>query len=196
MLEITVLVFITILVQALNFFKFSLQFKSRYPSNILWYWLSISDYPSVLANFTFALGIPLGHTLTHKYGFKRNYLCFVFIFLIGSILGLLSFNLIILSIAKMIQSFSSGVLFFTLLPKLFLNFPKQYRNVFLLMVIVGLFGSNALGGLSGSLSLELDRWHWIFVVNIISAILCLILGNVILRKMNIIKHQIFILVDQ
>ena len=64
------------------------------------------------------------------------------------------------------------------------------------MVIVGLFGSNALGGLSGSLSLELDRWHWIFVVNIISAILCLILGNVILRKMNIIKHQIFILVDQ
>ena len=40
------------------------------------------------------------------------------------------------------------------------------------MVIVGLFGSNALGGLSGSLSLELDRWHWIFVVNIISAILC------------------------
>ncbi len=82
----------------------------------------------------------------------------------------------------MIQSFSSGVLFFTLLPKLFLNFPKQYRNVFLLMVIVGLFGSNALGGLSGSLSLELDRWHWIFVVNIISAILCLILGNVILRK--------------
>ena len=33
--------------------------------------------PSVLANFTFALGIPLGHTLTHKYGFKRNYLCFV-----------------------------------------------------------------------------------------------------------------------
>ncbi len=50
------------------------------------------------------------------------------------------------------------------------------------MVIVGLFGSNALGGLSGSLSLELDRWHWIFVVNIISAILCLILGNVILRK--------------
>ena len=39
------------------------------------------------------------------------------------------------------------------------------------MVIVGLFGSNALGGLSGSLSLELDRWHWIFVVNIIRDIM-------------------------
>ena len=183
MLEITVLVFITIFGVGSQFFS-NLAYSLN--QGILQTSFGIgSQYliiPSVLANFTFALGIPLGHTLTHKYGFKRNYLCFVFIFLIGSILGLLSFNLIILSIAKMIQSFSSGVLFFTLLPKLFLNFPKQYRNVFLLMVIVGLFGSNALGGLSGSLSLELDRWHWIFVVNIISAILCLILGNVILRK--------------
>ena len=160
MLEITVLVFITIFGVGSQFFSnLAYSLNQGILQTSFWYWLSISDYPSVLANFTFALGIPLGHTLTHKYGFKRNYLCFVFIFLIGSILGLLSFNLIILSIAKMIQSFSSGVLFFTLLPKLFLNFPKQYRNVFLLMVIVGLFGSNALGGLSGSLSLELDRWH-------------------------------------
>ena len=50
------------------------------------------------------------------------------------------------------------------------------------MVIVGLFGANALGGLSGSLSLELDRWHWIFIINIISAILCLILGSIFLTK--------------
>ena len=44
------------------------------------------------------------------------------------------------------------------------------------MVIVGLFGANALGGLSGSLSLELDKWQWVFIVNIISAVLCLIIG--------------------
>ncbi|MEJ7483535.1 MFS transporter [Staphylococcus hominis] len=138
--------------------------------------------PSVIANFAFALGVPLGHTLTHKFGFRRNFLFFVTLFLIGSIIGLFSFDLIILSIAKGLQSLSTGVLFFTLLPKLFLNFPKQYRNVFLLMVIVGLFGANALGGLSGSLSLELDRWHWIFIINIISAILCLILGSIFLTK--------------
>lgn len=50
------------------------------------------------------------------------------------------------------------------------------------MVIVGLFGLNVFGGLFGSLLLELDCWYWIFVVNIIFVILCLILGNVILRK--------------
>lgn len=138
--------------------------------------------PSVIGNFAFAMGIPLGHTFTHKLGFKRNYLFFVVLFFIGSIIGLLSFNLIILSIAKAIQGFSTGVLFFTLLPKLFLNFPRRFRNVFLLMIIVGLFGANALGGLSGSLSLELDKWHWIFIVNIISAILCFIIGQLFLTK--------------
>lgn len=138
--------------------------------------------PSIIGNFAFAMGVPLGHILTHKFGFKRNYLFFTMLFLIGSILGLLSFDLVSLSIAKIIQSFSTGVLFFTLLPKLFVNFPRRYRNVFLLMIVVGLFGDNALGGLSGSLSLELDKWHWLFGVNIISAILCLVIGYFLLTK--------------
>ncbi|MEJ7226055.1 MFS transporter, partial [Staphylococcus caprae] len=81
-----------------------------------------------------------------------------------------------------IQSVSTGVLFFTLLPQLFRNFPRRFRNVFLLFVIVGLFGANALGGLSGSVSLELDSWHWVFVLNIVSAIVCLIFGTVFLNK--------------
>lgn len=68
--------------------------------------------PSVIGNFAFALGVPLGHTLTHKFGFKRNYLFFVFLFLIGSIIGLFSFDLVVLSIAKAIQGFSTGVFFF------------------------------------------------------------------------------------
>ncbi|PTG35814.1 MFS transporter [Staphylococcus capitis] len=138
--------------------------------------------PSVIANFAFAMGVPLGHTLTHKFGFKYNYLFFIFLFLIGSIIGLLSFDIFTLSIGKAVQSFSTGILFFTLLPKLFLNFPRKYLNVFLFMIIIGLFGANALGGLSGSLSLELDRWHWIFILNIISAVLCLLIGYFSLTK--------------
>ena len=124
--------------------------------------------PSVIANFAFAFGIPLGHVFTHRLGFKKNYLLFVSFFLIGSIIGLISQDLIVLSIAKIIQSVSTGVLFFTLLPQLFRNFPRRFRNVFLLFVIVGLFGANALGGLSGSVSLELDSWHWVFAQTCVS----------------------------
>ncbi len=65
------------------------------------------------------------------------------------------------------------------------------------MVIVGLFGSNALGGLSGSLSLELDRWHWLFCSKYhLRNIMLNSRQRHIKKKMNIIKRQIFILVDQ
>lgn len=132
--------------------------------------------PSIIGNFSFALGIPLGHVFTHKLGTKKTFIFFTSCFLVGSIIGIVSFDIYSLSISKTIQGFSTGILFFTLLPKLFQAFPKRYKNVFLLLVIVGLFGANALGGISGSYSLELDRWKWIFVINIVSSILCLILG--------------------
>ncbi|HCQ3504872.1 TPA: MFS transporter [Staphylococcus aureus] len=132
--------------------------------------------PSIIGNFMFALGVPFGHIFAHKFGTKKIALFFLFSFFIGSIIGILSFDIFSLSLAKIIQGFSTGILFFTLLPKLFLSFPKRFKNVFLLIVIIGLFGANALGGVSGSLSLELDKWKWIFIINIISSLLCFILG--------------------
>ncbi|HDN3454971.1 TPA: MFS transporter [Staphylococcus aureus] len=148
-------------------------------------------YPSVIGNFVFALGVPLGHTFTHRFGFKKNYTIFVAVFLIGSLVGLLSFDIISLTIAKTLQGFSAGVLFFTLLPKLFIKFPARFRNVFLLMIVIGLFGANALGGLAGSLSLELDKWHWVFIVNILSSTLCLLLGNFLFDKHEYTHYEKF-----
>ncbi len=113
--------------------------------------------PAIMGNFAFAFGVPLGHLLVHKFGFRKNFILFSFIFLIGSIIGFLSFGIVSLSISKVIQGFSTGVLFFTMLPKTFHVFPKRFKNVFLFMVIVGLFGANALGGLTGSITLFYDQ---------------------------------------
>lgn len=38
-----------------------------------------------MGNFAFAFGVPLGHLLVHKFGFRKNFMLFSFIFLIGSI---------------------------------------------------------------------------------------------------------------
>ncbi|MBF2756164.1 MULTISPECIES: MFS transporter [Staphylococcus] len=146
-------------------------------------------YPSIIGNFVFAMGVPLGHTFTHRFGFKRNYIVFVTIFLIGSLVGLISFDIISLTIAKVLQGFSAGVLFFTLLPKLFIKFPVRFRNVFLFMIVIGLFGANALGGLTGGLSLELDKWHWVFIVNVISSVLCLLLGSALFNKKEYTQYE-------
>ncbi|PTG21754.1 MFS transporter [Staphylococcus chromogenes] len=132
--------------------------------------------PAIMGNFAFAFGVPLGHLLVHKFGFRKNFMLFSFIFLIGSIIGFLSFGIVSLSISKVIQGFSTGVLFFTMLPKTFHVFPKRFKNVFLFMIIVGLFGANALGGLTGSITLFYDQWQWVYPVNMVSAVICLLAG--------------------
>ncbi|MBT2654656.1 MFS transporter [Bacillus sp. ISL-18] len=132
--------------------------------------------PSTLSNLAFALGVPLGPVLTRKFGLRKNYLTFVFIFLCGSIISVLSPGLIILIVGRIIQGLSAGMLFLTILPVSLRSFPNAIRNTFLFMVITGLFGSSAIGALFGSISLRADAWRWLFVLNVIASVCCLIIG--------------------
>ncbi|MEC1373511.1 MFS transporter [Heyndrickxia oleronia] len=132
--------------------------------------------PSILANIAFALGIPFGPVLTRVLGFKRNYLIMLCIFLLGSFIGVISPDLLLLIIGRIIQGISAGILFLTILPVSLRSFPNKVRNTFLFMVITGLFGATAMGALFGSLSLSVNTWRWLFILNILSALLCLIVG--------------------
>lgn len=133
-------------------------------------------YPSTLSNLAFALGVPFGPVLSRKFGLRRNYLMFIFIFLCGSIISALSPGLVILIAGRIIQGLSAGILFLTILPASLRSFPNTIRNTFLFMVITGLFGSSAIGALFGSISLRADAWRWLFVLNIIASLCCLIIG--------------------
>lgn len=145
--------------------------------------------PAVLTNFAFAFGVPFGHLFTHRLSFKKNYILFITIFLIASILCASTNNIYLLSIGKSIQGLSTGVLFFTTLPQAWHVFPKKYKNVFLFMVIVGLFGANALGGVSGSFSIETQQWRWLFFINIASAILCIIIALFALKDDHHVERK-------
>jgi MFS transporter, DHA2 family, multidrug resistance protein len=132
--------------------------------------------PSTLSNLAFALGVPFGPVLTRKLGLRRNYLMFIFIFLCGSIISALSPELVILIVGRIIQGLSAGMLFLTILPVSLRSFPNAIRNTFLFMVITGLFGSSAIGALFGSISLREDAWRWLFILNVIASLSCLIIG--------------------
>lgn len=138
--------------------------------------------PSVLTNFAFAFGVPFGHLLTHRFGFKKNYILFTAIFLVASILCAATHNIYLLTTGKCLQGLSTGVLFFTTLPQAFHVFPKKYKNVFLFMVIVGLFGANALGGVFGSYSIKTEEWRWLYYLNIASAIICILIALFAFRQ--------------
>lgn len=138
--------------------------------------------PSTLSNIGFAFGVPLGPALSRRFGLRKSYLILVFIFLIGSVINLLSEDLFVLTLGRVIQGISSGMLFLTILPVSLMSFPNKIRNTFLFMVISGLFGASALGALFGSVSLSLDSWRWLFILSIIASIGCLLVGLVGLPK--------------
>ncbi|MEI0739298.1 MFS transporter [Paenibacillus sp. JTLBN-2024] len=81
-----------------------------------------------------------------------------------------------LTIGRTIQGLSAGCLFLTILPVSLKSFPNKIRNYFLLMVITGLFGASAVGAIFGSVSLSVGAWRWLFLLNIVSAALCLLVG--------------------
>jgi MFS transporter, DHA2 family, multidrug resistance protein len=145
--------------------------------------------PSTLSNLAFALGVPLGPVLTRKLGLRKNYLILVLIFLCGSIINAFSPDLVILIIGRVIQGLSAGTLFLTMLPASLRSFPNKIRNTYLFMIITGLFGATAAGAFFGSLSLDVDAWRWLFLLNILSAVLCLIIGYFGLPKNKEEEHD-------
>ncbi|MBS4175568.1 MFS transporter [Bacillus sp. FJAT-49736] len=142
------------------------------------------QFPSTLSNIAFALGVPLGPVFTRILGVRKNYLTFIALFLCGSIINLFAPSLVILIIGRVIQSVSAGVLFLTMLPVSLKSFPNKIRNTYLFFIITGLFGATAAGAFFGSLSLSVDSWRWLFILNIISAVLCLIIGAIELPKIK------------
>ncbi|MFC3885043.1 MFS transporter [Bacillus songklensis] len=145
--------------------------------------------PSVMSNLAFALGVPLGRVLSMKYGIRRNYLTFIFIFFCGSIINSFSSELISLIIGRTIQGFSAGVLFLTILPVSLKSYPNKVRNLFLFFAIGGLFGSSAVGAFFGSLSLSTNTWRWLFIFNLFSSLLCLLIGYAVLPKHQPKQHD-------
>lgn len=132
--------------------------------------------PSTLSNIAFALGVPLGPAFTRKWGLRSNYLLFVAIFFVGSVINAFAGDSVSLTIGRTIQGLSAGCLFLTILPVSLKSFPNKIRNYFLLMVITGLFGASAVGAIFGSVSLSVGAWRWLFLLNIVSAALCLLVG--------------------
>lgn len=137
---------------------------------------------SILSNVAFTICVPIGPAIAKKYGLKKSFLSFVFIFFCGSLINAFSPHETFLIIGRILQGLSSGSIFLTILPVSLVSFPNKVRNWFLFLAIGGLFGSSAVGAIFGSLSLAMDAWRWLYVASSITSLLCLIVGFFILPE--------------
>ncbi|OIJ11354.1 MFS transporter [Anaerobacillus alkalilacustris] len=140
----------------------------------------------VITIFMVTMGItmPLTGYLGDKYGKKQLYLIGLFIFLAGSILGSTSWDLSSLIFFRGMQGVAGGLMMPLSMALIFEVFPKYERGL-----AVGIWGIAAMmaptvGPTIGGFIIETGPWQWLFLVNVPTGIIGLIIGSMYLKNTN------------
>ena len=85
------------------------------------------------------------------------------VFLLGSLICSLSPTIVWLGVGRFLEGMAAGTVFMMMIPTLILSFPAGRPNRVLAVLVIGFFGSVAMGPFLGSLTLLEDAWRWLFV---------------------------------
>lgn len=131
----------------------------------------------VVTSYTLALGIavPFSGWLMRKYDGKKVFMGALTLFLLGSLLCGLAWDMPSLIAFRIIQGFASGILIPTLTSLIVQAAGNQ--NLGRLMSIVGIpmVFAPILGPVIGGLILQYSTWHWLFFVNLPIGVVSLLL---------------------
>ncbi|WP_077324409.1 MDR family MFS transporter [Virgibacillus siamensis] len=126
----------------------------------------------ILTIFMVAMGttMPLTGYLGDRFGKKKIYIIGLIIFMIGSISGALSSNLVTVIISRAIQGTAGGLMMPIAMALIFNAFPKNERGL-----AVGIYGvaamvAPAIGPTIGGIVIGYLPWPFLFLVNIPFAI--------------------------
>lgn len=133
----------------------------------------------VMTLFLVAMGMtmPLTGFLAGRFGARRLYLLGLWLFLLASLLGALSMDLVWVLLARGLQGIAAGLMIPLSLPLIFAAWPVERRGR-----VTGLWGfaamiAPALGPSVGGLLLEVSSWRVLFLMNLPVAFLALASGH-------------------
>ena len=115
---------------------------------------------------TMGMTVPATGYLGDRFGKKKLYVIGLFVFIIGSILGSLSWNLNSLIVFRGIQGIGGGVMMTLSMALIFEAFPRNERGL-----ATGVWGISAMmaptiGPTFGGFILETMNWKYLFLVNV------------------------------
>ncbi len=119
--------------------------------------------------------IPIAGKLSDIYGRKPLFLIGLVLFMIGSVVAGMSFNMEMLILCRAIQGFGGGILIPVATAAVADLYPPRERGK-MQGLLGALFGiGSGIGPLMGGYIEQSLSWHWIFYINVPLAIVCFIL---------------------
>ncbi|MED3886839.1 MFS transporter [Priestia aryabhattai] len=131
----------------------------------------ISITPVLIGVISFAFCIPFGPILRHKLGERSTYVLSMCLFLVGAIVSIASNSFLGMGIGRFLQGTGTGLALMMMIPMLVLSFPICKRNLALLILIGGFYGSSVVGIFLGVLVNSYGHWRWLFYIAAVLSLL-------------------------
>ncbi|CAJ1315178.1 MDR family MFS transporter [Paenibacillus nuruki] len=139
---------------------------------------SASSTSWIITIFLLGMGMtmPLTGYLGDRFGKKRIYLLGLFLFIIGSILGSFSWNLLSVICFRGLQGIAGGLMIPLSLAIMFDAFPKNERGRVTGVWGIAIMVAPAIGPTVGGMMIEWGSWQSLFWMNVPTGLLGLLIG--------------------
>lgn len=139
---------------------------------------SASSTSWIITIFLLGMGMtmPLTGYLGDRFGKKPIYLLGLFLFIVGSILGSFSWNLLSVIVFRGLQGIAGGLMIPLSLAIMFDAFPKNERGRVTGIWGIAIMVAPAIGPTVGGMMIEWGSWQSLFWMNVPTGILGLMIG--------------------
>jgi len=148
-----------------------------------------SDVQWVATIYLLAQGVvvPLSGWLGDRFGFKRLYMVSLVVFVGGSLLCGISWDLNSLIVARVIQAIGGGMIMPTMMSMVFRIVPREKIGTGMAIFGLALMVGPAIGPTLGGYIVEYVNWRWIFTINLPIGIIGVLLAWMVLPEFQA-KH--------
>ncbi|AET60659.1 ErmB/QacA family multidrug efflux protein [Paenibacillus terrae HPL-003] len=125
---------------------------------------------------TMGMTMPLTGYLADRFGKKKVYLSGLALFVTGSLFGSLSWGLITVILCRGLQGVAGGMMIPLSLALIFEAFPKEERGKVTGIWGIAIMAAPMLGPTVGGIVLSLSSWQVLFLINVPTGLLGLLMG--------------------
>jgi EmrB/QacA subfamily drug resistance transporter len=129
-----------------------------------------------------AVFIPISGWLGDRFGTKRTFMAALAIFLTGSVLCGLAWDIDSLIAFRVVQGVGGGMLTPVGMAMLFRAFPPSERAAASAVLAIPITVAPALGPLLGGYLVDYAEWRWIFFLNVPVGIVAIVASALLLRE--------------